>query len=150
MAEYTKTDLRRARDAQGMPRWQLANALGVSDDTIKRWEDERDKSMPTPEDVDKIGEVLGDPTIWHRWMLTWHDSYRKRYSYMENLALPVSAMRNRHELQDVLRIQDEFERAVMSGGTPNTDIVKQYIKEASEAVAALTDTLQQLPGGVDP
>ena len=49
MAECTGLDLRKARDAQKMPRWQLGQMIGVSEDTIRRWE--MDEIRPEPDDV---------------------------------------------------------------------------------------------------
>ena len=38
MAEFTHNDLRSAREARKIQRWRLANELGVSEDTVRRWE----------------------------------------------------------------------------------------------------------------
>lgn len=144
MAEFTKIDLRNVRDSRKMPRWKLAMEIGVSEDTITRWENPDDTAMPTPEDVDRIGEVLGDPTIWHRWMLSNYDSYRKRYINTTNYSLPLAVMRVRHELDDVLAMQNEVERDAITGSITCPIRREKYRKETGEAIAALNDVYQQL------
>ena len=74
MAEFTEKDLRKARESKGLPRWKLGEKIGVSESTIERWES--GETVPTPEDIDNIGEALGEPTLWHKWMLSHYDSYR--------------------------------------------------------------------------
>ena len=58
MAEFTEKDLRKARESKGLPRWKLGEKIGVSESTIERWES--GETVPTPEDIDNIGEALGD------------------------------------------------------------------------------------------
>lgn len=40
-----------------MPRWQLGQMIGVSEDTIRRWE--MDEIRPEPDDVGAIEQALG-------------------------------------------------------------------------------------------
>ena len=52
MAEFTHLDLRREREARKMQRWKLADAVGVSEWTVERWE--KGEVIPDPDDVGRI------------------------------------------------------------------------------------------------
>ena len=108
MSEFTNLDLKKAREAQKIPRWKLAAAVNVSESTLERWES--GETMPHPDEVDRIADALGEPLIWHRWMLSTYDSYRRRYISSDDYSLPVMAMKLRHEMDDVRALQDALER----------------------------------------
>lgn len=145
MSEYTEKDMRKARDAKGLPRWKLGEMVGVSESTVERWES--GETVPTPEDVDRIGEALGEPTMWHKWMLSHYDSYRRRYIGCTDLALPVSVMRNRYMMEDVARIQGQVERDVMDGKLDDEALATQYTESLKKLIASLSDTLARIGSG---
>jgi transcriptional regulator with XRE-family HTH domain len=142
MEEFTYKELKKAREAAHVTQWQAANACGVSEDLIKRWE--RGDSKPTPEDVDNLCELYGDPTIWHRWMCSNHDSYRKRYIAVESYSLPAAIMRSRYEIQDVVKMQEAVERDAMTGRIDDPELRTKYRKELEEMVASARDVLDRL------
>lgn len=142
MAECTNQDLRKARDTAGFPRWKLGEMVGVSESTIERWE--TGEAKPMPDDVDRIGEAVGDGTLWHRWMLSNYDSYRRRYIGTDDLTLPVSAMRMRHGMGDVSKLQDAFERDAIDGRIDDPTLNARYTRELRAMVASATYLLQQL------
>jgi transcriptional regulator with XRE-family HTH domain len=143
LAEFTNQDLKLAREALKMPRWKLATDVNVSESTSERWE--TGETQPHPDEVDRIAAALGDPTIWHRWMLSNYDSYRKRYINGNNgLELPVALMNVRHELSDVLKLQDHIERDSVDGRIDDQSLKAAYTKEVKEALAALANSLQRL------
>lgn len=147
MAECTGFDLRKAREARKMTRWELGNAVSVSESTIERWERPGidGGSKPTPEDVDRLGEALGDTALWHRWMLSNCDSYRKRYLYAPaGGELATAVLRVRHENGDIQRLQDRAELAALGKPGDNDAILHEYAKELRENIAAETAVLQQL------
>lgn len=143
-AEYTEKDLRKAREAHGYPRWKLGEMLGVSESTVERWES--GESVPTPDDVDHIGEVLSDPGLWHKWMLSHYDSYRRRYIGVEDLALPVSVMRSRYAMEDVAAMQSAVERDVMDSGLDDKSLRAKYADGLRKGIACLSDTLNRVEG----
>ena len=57
MAECTNIELRKAREAKALTRWQLGNLLGVSESTIERWE--RGEVVPAPDVADLVGVSPG-------------------------------------------------------------------------------------------
>lgn len=142
MAECTNLDLRKAREARKMPRWQLAQQLGVSADTIERWE--RGEVKPEPDDVDRMGEALQAPDLWHQWMLSNCESYRKRYLGVETLALPVSVMRLRHAMEDALAMMNPVERDVIDGRLDDRRLKENFSQALKLLIAALTDTAQKI------
>jgi transcriptional regulator with XRE-family HTH domain len=128
-----------------MPRWKLANEIGVSEDTIERWEN--DKGHPEPDDVDNIERALDIPGIWHKWMRSRYDSYRGRFKDIpvdDNLTEAI--VRMKHELSDIVPHLETIERDALSGEFNDLETWRKYKKEASEAMAAIQQTLDRLPG----
>lgn len=144
MAECTHKDLRKARESAGYTQWKLANELSVSETTIKRWES--GEGQPTPDDVDRIGELANMPDLWHRWMLSNCDSYRKRYMGVENLALPISVFRTGYALKDLMETQEHIERDVSDGKLDDVQAGRLYRQYMQKAMASMNDTMAQLPG----
>ncbi len=143
MAECTGNDLQISRTRAKLVQWQIGNACNVSESEIGRWE--RDEALPEPDDVDRFAAACGDPTLWHRWMLSHYDSYRRRYiNGSAEYNLPVLMARMRFELGDVLGLQDRVERDALDGKIDDRALKTQFIKELKEAIAALTDGLQEL------
>lgn len=142
MSECTNIDLRKARDAKNLTRWQLGNMIGVSESTIERWE--RGEVQPSPDDVDRIGEAVGDPTLWHRWMISNVDSYRKRYSKTRNLALPVAIMSVGHMVDDMQAIQEAAERDAVDGILHDARTRTEYVQKLNDLISRCTDALQQI------
>ena len=116
--------------------------LGVSESTIGRWEN--GEVQPEPDDVDRYASAVGDVMLWHRWMLSNYESYRKRYFDAVDQSLPVSIARSRYEMEDVMRLHDRVERDALDGTINDIDLKNAYAKEIKEAIVALSDTLQRL------
>ena len=143
MAEFTHIDLKNARETQKIQRWKLAAAVNVSESTIERWES--GETMPQPDDIDRVAEALGDPSIWHRWMLSNYDSYRKRYINAGCVnSLAALMIRFRYETRDVLELQDRAERDAIDGRIDDLQLKADLIKEVKEQIAASNDLLQEL------
>ena len=142
MSEFTNLDLRKAREAQKMPRWKLAVAVNVSESTLERWES--GETMPHPDEVDRIADALGDPMIWHRWMLSTYDSYRRRYISADDYSLPVMAMKLRHEMDDVRALQDALERDAIDGHMDDETLLNRSITELQQMIQAGSELLQRL------
>ncbi|MEA5145641.1 MAG: helix-turn-helix transcriptional regulator [Candidatus Limiplasma sp.] len=142
MSEFTNLDLRKAREAQKMPRWKLAAAVNVSESTLERWES--GETMPHPDEVDRIADALGEPLIWHRWMLSTYDSYRRRYISSDDYSLPVMAMKLRHEMDDVRALQDALERDAIDGHVDDEPLLDRAITELQQMIQAGSELLQRL------
>lgn len=50
-------DLKKLRERAGLSRTELAAKVGVSERTIRRWEDR--KNIPHPERMKKLNRILG-------------------------------------------------------------------------------------------
>ena len=142
MPECTNLDLKKARETLKMPRWKLAAAINVSESTLERWES--GESMPHPDEVDRIADALGDPLIWHRWMLSNYDSYRRRYIGSDDYSLPVMAMKLRHEMDDVRNLQDALERDAIDGHVDDQQLLNHSVTELKQMIQASTELLQRL------
>ncbi len=142
MAEYTNIDLKIARETRKIPRWKLAAELHVSESTIERWE--TGESQPHPDEVDRLAIALDDPMMWHGWMLSNYESYRRRYINSPSLDLPASLLRIRHEIADVAVLQDRIERDGLDGRIDDPELRAAYAKECKEALSALINSLQRL------
>ena len=142
MSEFTNLDLKKAREAQKIPRWKLAAAVNVSESTLERWES--GETMPHPDEVDRIADALGEPLIWHRWMLSTYDSYRRRYISSEDYSLPVMAMKLRHEMDDVRALQDALERDAIDGYVDDEPLLNRAITELQQMIQAGSELLQRL------
>ena len=142
MSECTNIDLENARLRRKIPRWKLAGMLGVSESTLARWEN--GDIRPEPDDVDRYATAVNDPTLWHRWMLSTYDSYRRRYVNCEDQSLQTSISRSKYEMEDVIALQERAGRDALDGAIDDPKLKADYTKEIREAVAALSDTLQRL------
>ena len=144
MAEFTNLELRKAREAQKLPRWKVALEIGVSEDTVERLE--RGEVTPTPDDVDRLEALYQLPGMWHAWMRSHYDSYRARYPQMMDMSTALSVVNVRHQMADLMSIQDAAERDAMTGHIDNESLRSRYRKEAKELLAALTETLTLIGG----
>lgn len=137
MAEFTNLDLRKARESRKLTRWQLAAKLGVSEDTLERWE--TGKQRPEPDDVGRIEDALDARAelLWARWMYSNVESYRDRNPEPQVSPLLEAVVRVKHELSDVLGLYERLEMDAIDGRIDDPLLRKQARKEIAEARAAL-------------
>lgn len=139
--------LREAREKAGLSRVQLAMRMEcVSEGTIKRWE--YGESRPDSSDVARIGELLGDHTLWPRWMCATDEEYARRHPYsatQNNAALDV--INAGYQMEDVHALTDSIVRDLMDGKLDDKAAAARYIREAEEAAAALLAAANQLKQG---
>lgn len=137
--------LREARDKAEKTQNQAADVCSVSLTTYKAWE--AGDRAPTMADVDRLGDFFGDRTLWHRWMLETEPSYAKRYTGAECLMLPISVMRVRYALADVLDYQEAIERDAIDGKLDDQQLSESYGDCLRAAIAKLSDAAQHMTGG---
>lgn len=144
MAEYTHLDLRKARETRKLTRWQLANLIGVSEDTLERWE--TGKQMPTPDDVGHIEDALDArcELLWARWMYSNVESYRTRNARPQVSELLAAVVSVKYELADVQALQDQLERDAIDGHIDDEDLRAKAMKEIDEAQTALARLRAQI------
>lgn len=142
MAECTIADLINARKAAKMPRWQAAQHMGVSEETVRRWE--TGETRPEPDDVWAMERTYKANGLWHRWMRSAYDSYRENWPEMVDRELPMAVVNVRHQMADVMALQNDVERDAMDGRMDSAALRAHYIKEAKEAQAALAEALRRM------
>ena len=143
MEHYGHAQLREARDNAGMTRLKAAFEIGVSEDTLKRWE--MGIQQPTPDDVDCMERLYHAPGLWHAWMRSTYSSYRSRYPESLDATTALSIVNVRHQLADVLALQDAAERdALPNDQLDDPRLRSSYIRECQEAIAALAAMLARI------
>lgn len=137
MAEFTHLDLRKAREARKLTRWQLAAKLGVSEDTLERWE--TGKQTPTPDDVGRMEDALDArcELLWARWMYSNCESYRERNPEPRMSPLLEAVVSVKFELADVQELSSRLERDAIDGKIDDPRLKTQALKEIGEAREAL-------------
>lgn len=144
MAEFTYKDLKTARESRKIKRWELANELGVSEDTIYRWES--GSQRPDPDDIGNIERVLNMPGLWHKWMLSQYDSYREKYTKVPEVGhLTAEVVRMKHEVLDIIPLFDAIERDTLDGKIDDPKLWEAFRKECREAVASIQQLLDKIP-----
>lgn len=145
MAEKSHVILRSAREAHGWSRVQLVAELGISEDTLKRWE--YGEVKPTPDDVANVERVLRAEAemLWYRWMSAAWDSYKDHHPEVRRKDLLQSVVSTKHELTDVLNLQEKVESAILNGTINQPGVRDRYRKELEEAQASIVETLGQIP-----
>ena len=143
MTKEAGLELKKARIAAKMPVYVLAQRCFTSERTVARWED--GEVEPSPDDVDRYAEAVGDKALWDRWMRMTYDSYGRRYPEgAANMALAMAILNSRFQIQDVLDLQAKVERDAVDGRIDDPGLKERYKKEVTEAFTALKDVLEKL------
>lgn len=142
MPEIVGKDLRAARKAANIRCWQVAQEMNVSESVIARWE--TDEVWPDPDQVYQLEKLYNAPGLWHGWMRSHYESYREMYPEAPNYQAPMAVMNVRHQLSDVIALQDAVERDVMDGTLDDPVLKAKYLKELDEAQAAIVKAKEQI------
>lgn len=142
MPEIVGKDLRAARKAANIRCWQAASEMNVSESVIARWE--TDEVEPDPDQVYQLEKLYKAPGLWHGWMRSHYESYREMYPDAPNYQTPMAVLNVRHQLSDVIALQDAVERDVIDGTLDDPVLKSQYLKELDEAQAAIVKVKEQL------
>ena len=145
MTKEAGLELKKARIAAKMPVFVIAQRCYTSERTVARWED--GEVEPSPDDVDRYAEAVGNTALWDRWMRMTFDSYVKRFPSAQNYELTVAVMRCRYELQDVLDLQGKVERDVIDGKIDDPALKAEYLRQIDEAFDALRNVREKLDQG---
>lgn len=143
MTEFGGNDLRKARENAGIRQWQIASEIGVCEALIGRWE--RGEAFPSPDDVDRLEIAYKAPGLWHKWMLSNCDSYRRHYRGVDETTTAGSVLRGRFAIEDVMGLQSAIERDVSEDGRIDNPINRDKYEEVlRKAIACMTDTLARI------
>lgn len=146
MPEFTHIDLQKARKSVNMPQWKAANGLGVSESTLKRWE--AGETQIDPDDVDHMEELYSSPGLWHRWMCSNCDSYRKRYkdAPISSDLLSLTTL-TKIEMLEALHLHDDVVKSLVTGEIGAIDcpeLKEKFIKEMQDVHGVLTTLIAEL------
>ena len=138
--------LREAREIAGMSRQQLANRLEcVSEGTIKRWE--YGESRPDSDDVARIGQIIGDMTLWPRWMCATDAEYAKRHPFsFSNVPAAMAVTKVGFEIADVQSLVERVARDLMDGKIDDVAAVNKLVQEMVDAEKAIAEAKILLKG----
>lgn len=78
--------------------------------------------------------------------MLYYPSFRRHFPQMVTLEMLPALVNTRHQLQDVLAINDAMERDALDGKIDDVAVKAKYIKECQEARAALTEAITRLEG----
>ena len=125
MPEFRGYELRTAREQAGLRLWQVAQEIHTSESCIRRWEG--DEAEPSPEVIDQLEELYKCPMLWHRWMLSHSDSYRRHYS-------PVSDFEQEMERRKRYPTQEQ-ENEVLRHRKKRNDLVARGLMNPDGTIA---------------
>lgn len=136
MQECTKITLRRARENAHMTRMQAAPMLGVSESTLKNWENPAAPAMPTLTDVSHMEELYKADGLWWRWARSNDDASRDRLPELPELGLQGSIMNTLAQISDIAAVQAELLRDGADGSISDPALLERCLKETAELVSA--------------
>ena len=94
--------------------------------------------------VDRIAKIIGDPTLWHRWMLARYESYRNRHIESRQFGLVACVMRVRHKVLALVNLQDRVECDAIDGWIDDPMLRETFVREAGEAIESLRQVIELL------
>ena len=113
MSEKAGALLKNARKMAGMTRPQVYQVTAISESVLDRWE--RGETVPDLESLDKLELLYRSPGLWQQCLMIYYPSFRRHYPQMVTLDTLPALVNNRHQLQDVLALNDAMERDSMDG-----------------------------------
>ncbi len=144
MSEKAGALIKNARKAAGMTRPQVYQVTAISESVLERWE--RGETIPDLESLDKLELLYRSPGLWQECLMLYYPSFRRHYPEIVKLDTLPALVNNRHQLQDVLALNDAMERDAMDGKIDDAVVKARYLKECHEARAALTEAITKLEG----
>lgn len=144
MSEPAHQILKDARKEAGLTQIQVAALLSVSVEQVKRME--RGDWIPEMADVDVMEEQLRDVGLFRRWARAQYPEIVKYFgaSYRRELGLLGAVVNTKHQIDDVLKLQDRVERDAVDGQIDPTlrNSYRQELEEAREAIETALGLLQ--------
>lgn len=133
MAVFSGIDLRKWREAQGIPAEVLAERISCDVTTLYRYES--GKIKPNPDVMFEICEVLGDVDRWTTWMRTeYPTSYGRMHPETAVFSLPGALMSMYAEIADVMELERETMRDGADGVISNTALEAKIRKEVTDMI----------------
>ncbi len=147
MAVFSGIDLKKWREAQGIPAEVLAERISCDVTTLYRYEN--GKIKPNPDVMFEICEALGDVDRWTTWMRTEYPrSYGRLHPETSSFNLPGALMSMFAEIQDVLDIEREALRDGSDGRINDPELAARIQKEVTEMIQS-AQRVKSLIGNTD-
>lgn len=144
MSEPAHQILKDARKEAGLTQIQVAALLSVSVEQVKRME--RGDWIPEMADVDMMEEQLRDVGLFRRWARAQYPEIVKYFGASDSreLRLLGAVVNTKHQIDDVLKLQDRVERDAVDGQIDPTlrNSYRQELEEAREAIETALGLLQ--------
>ena len=146
MSDTAQFILKSARVKHGLTQIQVAALLNVSVDQIKRME--RGSLIPEMSDVDILEEELHEPGLFRRWARAQYPEIVKYFGACDDrdLGLLGAVVNTKHQLTDVLALQEQFERDAIDGRIDDAGLRDLRLKELREAQQAIEAEIESLKG----
>ena len=139
--------LKEARKRHRLTQEQLAALLYVSVDQVKRFE--HGECVPEMDDVDTLEEKLPEPGLFRRWARAQYPEIAKYFGTSDerDYGLLGAVVNAKHQLGDVLALQERVERDAVDGRIDDMALKSAYGKELREARQAIDALLDSMKGG---
>ena len=145
MAVFTRSDLRKWREAQKISAADLAERISCDATTIYRYE--TGKIKPDPDVMWEICDMLGDTGVWVNWMRTeFPASFGRMFPDMPVYDLKTAIMSAYAEIEDVLETRKAAMKDGSDGRIDDPELKANIEKEMTEAVQAAQRVLMLLKG----
>lgn len=109
---------------------------------------ERGDWIPEMADVDMMEEQLHDAGLFRRWARAQYPEIVKYFGAADNreLGLLGAVVNTKHQIDDVLKLQDRVERDAIDGQIDPTlrDSYRRELEEAREAIETALGILKQI------
>lgn len=119
-----------------MTRIQAAPMLGISESTLKNWENPSHPSAPTLSDVSRMEDVYEADGLWWRWARSNDDASRDRLPELPALDMKGAILSTYAEIGDLISLQQDLMRDGADGIINNDVLLDKGIKEAGDLVAS--------------
>lgn len=147
MADTAQAILKTARQSHHLTQLQVASMLSVSVDQIKRME--YGTWIPEMSDIDLLEEQLPEPGLFRRWARAQFPEITKYFGASDDhdYGLLGSIINTKHQITDVLDLQEKVERDALDGRIDDPILRERYEKELQEARQAIDASLQKINEG---
>ena len=145
MAVFTRSDLRKWREAQRISAADLAERISCDATTIYRYES--GKIKPAPDVMWEICDALGDTGVWVNWMRTeFPASFGRMFPEMPTYDLKAAIMNAYAEIEDALETRKAAMKDGSDGKIDDPELKEKIEKELTEAVQAAQRVITLLKG----
>lgn len=138
MSETAGKLLKNARKSANLTRWQVYQAVQISESVLERWESGVCK--PDMEDLYKLEILYHAAGLWYECMQLYSQSFRDHFpTDYKKLTLPISVFNVRLLFEDIMKYQSEIERDIVDGEVDDIERAQEYIKKLEEAISAIAN-----------